>query len=153
MILYLGDFDPSGLLIEKVAAKEMDHKQEITFHRIAITWGQIQRLKPPSRPVNLKDSRAKDYIKKYGNHCYEIEAIRPRTLYRLIEAGLRTVVPPEFLVEAEERELAAKVVRRITERLRREIEREALILLRRGAPEEEVRKHIAEKYGAKLRTR
>ena len=153
MVLYLGDFDPSGNLIETIASEEMDHKRAITFHRIAITWAQIKRLRPPSRPVNLKDSRAKDYIAKYGDRCWEIESIRPRTLFRLIEIGLKKVVPPEYLAEAEERELAAKVVRRITEKLRREIEREALILLRKGIPEEEVRKHIAEKYGVRLTTR
>ena len=147
LVLYIGDFDPSGLLIEKVAEEEMDHKRAITFHRLAITLEQIKRLRPPSRPVNLKDSRAKDYIKQYGDRCWEVEAIRPRTLYRLIEAGLREVVPPEYLREVEERERAAKLVRRITERIRREIEREALALLRAGVPEEEVRRRIAEKYG------
>jgi len=147
MILYLGDFDPSGILIEKIAQSEMDHKREITFYRIAITWEQIKRLKPPSRPVNLKDSRAKGYIQKYGDRAWEIESIRPRTLYKLIETGLKKVVPPEFLVEAEERELAAKLVRRVTERLRREIEREALRLIREGVSEEEIRKIIAKKYG------
>jgi len=145
-VLYLGDFDPSGILIEKIAQSEMDHKREITFHRIAITIEQIKRFKPPSRPVNLKDSRAKEYIQKYGDRAWEIESIRPRTLYKLIETGLK-VVPPEFLVEAEERELAAKLVRRVTERLRREIEREALRLLREGVSEEEIRKIIAKKYG------
>jgi len=153
MVLYLGDFDPSGNLIETIASEEMDHKRAITFHRIAITWAQIKRLRPPSRPVNLKDSRAKDYIAKYGDRCWEIESIRPRTLFRLIETGLKKVVPPEYLAEAEEREKAAKVVRRITESLRRRIEQEALVLLRKGVPEEEVRKHIAEKYGVKLRRR
>ena len=153
MILYLGDFDPSGLLIEKIAADEMDHKQLIVFHRIAITWEQINRLRPPSRPVNLKDSRAKEYIEKYGDRAWEIESIRPKTLFRVIESGLRKVVPSEFLVEAEERERAAKVVRRITEKLRKEIEREALRSLREGISEENVRELIAEKYGVKLRTR
>lgn len=147
MILYLGDFDPSDLLIEKIAADEMDHKQEITFHRIALTLEQINRLKPPSRPVNLKDTRAKDYIEKYGSRCWEIEAIRPRTLYRLIEAGFREVIPTEFLEEAAERERAARVVRRLTEKIRKEMEREALRLLREDVPEKEIRRRIAEKYG------
>ena len=71
----------------------------------------------------------------------------------MIETGLKKVVPPEYLAEAEEREKAAKVVRRITEGLRRRIEQEALVLLRKGVPEEEVRKHIAEKYGVQLRKR
>jgi len=153
MVLYIGDFDPSGLLIEKVAQGEMDHKMGIKFVRLAITMEQIKRFRPPSRPVNIKDSRAKEYIEKYGDRCWEVEAIRPRTLLKLIEKGLRENVPPEFLVEAEARERAAKVVRRITERLRREIEREALRLLREGVPEEEVRKRIAEKYGVRLRGR
>jgi len=147
MILYLGDFGPSGLLIQKVAADEMDHKLAIRFHRVALTQAQIKRLRPPSRSVNLKDTRAKAYIAKFGGRKWDVESVRPRTLYKLIEAGFRKVVPPEFLLEAEERERAAKVVRRITERLRKEMESEALRLLREGVPEAEIRKRIAEKYG------
>lgn len=36
-VLYIGDFDPSGLLIERVAQEEMDHKIGIRFFRLAIT--------------------------------------------------------------------------------------------------------------------
>jgi len=146
MVLYIGDFDPSGLLIEKVAQEEMDHKRAITFHRLAITMEQIKRFKPPSRPVNLKDSRAKEYIEKYGDLCWEVEAIRPRTFLKLIEKGLRGNVPPEFLVEAEARERAARLARPVTERLRKIIEREVLRLLEEGVPEEDVLKRISEKY-------
>jgi hypothetical protein len=35
MVLYIGDFDPSGLLIEKVAAEEMRKKKPIKFVRLA----------------------------------------------------------------------------------------------------------------------
>jgi len=146
MVLYIGDFDPSGLLIEKVAQEEMDHKRAITFHRLAITMEQIKRFKPPSRPVNLKDSRAKEYIEKYGDRCWEVESIRPRTLYKLIEKGLRENVPKEFLEAAEIREKAARLARPVTERLRRTIEREALRLLKAGVPEEEILEKIASKY-------
>jgi hypothetical protein len=146
MVLYIGDFDPSGLLIEKVAQEEMDHKRAITFHRLAITMEQIKRFKPPSRPVNLKDSRAKEYIEKYGDRCWEVESIRPRTLYKLIEKGLRENVPKEFLEAAEIREKAARLARPVTERLRKTIEREVLRLLEEGVPEEDVLKRISEKY-------
>lgn len=117
LVLYLGDFDPSGLLIEKVAEEEMDHRLAVKFVRLAITMEQIKRLRPPSRPVNLKDSRAKDYIEKYGSRCWEVEAIRPRTLYRLIKKGLEENVPPEFLAEAEARERAGRIARPVTEHL------------------------------------
>ncbi len=43
-ILYIGDFDPSGLLIEKVAEKEMG----IEIKRIALTIDQVKRFRPPS---------------------------------------------------------------------------------------------------------
>jgi len=150
LVLYIGDFDPSGLLIETVAQEEMDQKTGIRFVRLALTWKQIQRFKPPSRPVNLKDSRAKDYIEKYGDRCWDVESIRPRTLYKLIEKGLRENVPPEFLEAAEARERAAKVARPVTERLRKAIEKEVLGLLEKGVPEKEVLSQIAEKFGVRI---
>jgi hypothetical protein len=153
LVLYIGDFDPSGLLIEKVAEEEMDHRLGIRFVRLALTMEQIKRFKPPSRPVNLKDSRAKKYIEKYGDRCWEVEAIRPRTLYRLIQKGLEENVPPEFLAEAEARERAARLARPVTERLRKAIEREVFRLLEAGVPEEEVLARISEKYKVKLRKR
>jgi len=153
MILYCGDWDPSGILIEKIAEHEMDHKRAITFHRLAITMQQIERFRPPSRPVNPKDSRTKDYVAKWGSRAWEIESIRPRTLFRLIESGLRKVVPPDFLVEAEARERAAKIARPVTERLRKTIEREVLRLLEAGIPEEEILAQLASKYGLQSKAR
>lgn len=150
-VLYIGDFDPSGLLIETVAQEEMDHKREISFIRLALTMEQIKRFKPPSRPVNMKDTRAKEYIAKYGDRCWEVEALRPRTLFRLIEKGLKENVPPEFLAEAKARERAARIARPVTERLRKTIEREVYRLLEEGVPEEEVLARISKKYGIKLR--
>lgn len=146
LVLYIGDFDPSGLLIEKVAEEEMDHKSGITFVRLALTMKQIKRFKPPCRPLNMKDSRAKEYIEKYGDRCWDVEAIRPRTLYRLIETGLKQVVPPQFLAEAETREKAARLARPITERLRKTIEREVSRLLEAGVPEEEIVARISRTY-------
>jgi len=132
LVLYMGDFDPSGLLIEKVAEEEMDHRLAIRFVRLAITMEQIKRLRPPSRPVNLKDSRAKDYIEKYGRRCW---------------------VPPKFLAEAEARERAGRLARPVTERLRKLIEREVFRLLEAGIPEEEILAEIASKYDVRNRRR
>jgi hypothetical protein len=144
MVLYIGDFDPSGLLIEIVAQEEMDHKTGIRFARLALTMEQIKRFKPPSRPVNLKDTRAKDYIQKYGDRCWEVEAIRPRTLYRLIEAGLKEAVPAEYLAVTEAKEKAARLARPITERLAKAVEEEVFHLLAAGVAEEEILSKISQ---------
>jgi len=148
-ILYIGDFDPSGLLIEEVAEKEM----KIEVKRIALTWEQVRRLRPPSLPVNRRDSRAKDYIAKYGSRCWEVEAVRPRTFYRLVEERLREYVPPEYLVEAEKMERAARIARPVTEMMRRTIEEEARRLIEEGKREEEILAELASKYGLRIRRR
>lgn len=145
-VLYLGDWDPSGLLIETIAQEEMDHKRGIIFYRLAITMEQIRRFKPPSRPVNMKDSRAQAYVERYGDRVWDVEAIRPRTLYRLIELGLREAVPPEFLAKAETREKASRIARPVTERLRKTIETKVSRLLEAGVPEEEILTRISGEY-------
>jgi len=148
-ILYIGDFDPSGLLIEKVAEKEMN----IEIKRLALTLDQVKRFRPPSVPVNRRDSRARDYIAKYGDRCWEVEALRPRTLLKLVEEKLRENVPPEYLAEAEARERAARIARPLTERMKRMIEKEVFRLLERGQSEEEILAQLTSKYGFPIRRR
>jgi len=142
-ILYLGDFDPSGLLIDRVAEREM----AIEVKRIALTLEQIKRYRPPSLPVNRRDSRAEDYMKKYGDRCWELEAIRPRTLLRLVKEKLAENVPYEYLVEADARERAAQVAKPIIERLTLGIEKEVLRLMEAGAKEKDISKILVSKYG------
>jgi hypothetical protein len=146
LVIYIGDFDPSGLLIEEVAEEEMNQKIGIRFVRLALTIEQIKHFKPPSRPVNLKDSRAKEYIEKYGDRCWDVEAIRPRTLYHLIELGLREAVPREFLAKAETGEKAHRIASPVVERLRKNMEKEVSILLEAGVPEEEIAARISKEY-------
>ncbi len=141
-ILYIGDFDPSGLLIEKVAEREM----KIEVKRIALTLEQIRKYRPPFIPVNHKDSRAKDYIKKYEDRCWEVEALRPRTLLRIVEEKLRGSVPNEFLAKAEAMEKATRIARPVTERLKRMIEQEVLSLVEEGRTENEILGYLASKY-------
>jgi len=141
-ILYVGDFDPSGLLIEEVAEKEM----AIEVERIALTLEQIERYKPPSLAVNRRDSRAKDYMKKYGGRCWEVEALKPGIFLKVVEEKLKENVPPKYLVKAKAKERAAKIARPIVQRLMRGIEKEALRLMRAGEPEEEILKKLASKY-------
>lgn len=138
-ILYMGDFDPSGLLIDRVAAREM----RMSVRRIALTKRQIDRHSLPSIPVNLKDSRAEDYIAKYGSRCWEIEALRPKAFLRLVEEQLKKNVPSAYLTEANAKNTASRLARPLVEKLRRLIESEALRLLKAGKSVEEIRSSLA----------
>ena len=110
-ILYLGDFDPSGLLIEQVNERELG----IKIKRIALTWKQTQKYKLVPRSVNRRDPRAKEYIERYGNQCWELEALHPNLLRQIVERELHKAVTREFLRERERRlrirELITELVR------------------------------------------
>jgi len=114
--------------------------------RIALTLEQIKRYRPPSLPVNRRDSRAKDYMKKYGDRCWELEALRPRTLLKTVREKLEEYVSHEYLVEADTRERAAEVARPIIQRLVRGIEEEVLNLMAAGEKEENIVAMLRSKY-------
>jgi hypothetical protein len=103
--------------------------------------------------MDNKQRESARYIAKYGNRCWEVEAVRPRTLYRLVEEKLREYVPSEYLVEAEKMERAARITRPVTEMMRRTIEEEARRLIEEGKSEEEILAELASKYGLSIRRR
>jgi hypothetical protein len=142
-LLYIGDHDASGLLIDRIAQKEMG----VSVHRIALTMNQIRHYRLPSIPVNLDDSRARDYIAKYGACCWELEALRPRTFQRLVEEELKKHVPKEFLAEAEVRDQASRMSKPLSERLRRMLEEDSFKLLKLGKSKSAILAQLAVKYG------
>ncbi|MCK4405628.1 MAG: hypothetical protein KAV43_03885 [Hadesarchaea archaeon] len=133
------DFDPSGLCIEAVNEREMG----IKMSRVALTYEQAKGL--PFRLVKRRDTRAKKYMAKYGDRCWEVEALEPRQLLQIVEQTLRREVPPEHLREAGLEEEAAKVALEILEPIRMKIAAAASELLRRGVPPDRVRERLGRK--------
>lgn len=90
VVLYLGDHDPSG---EDMVRDIRDRLTEfgvpnLTVEKIALTMAQIRRFNPPPNPAKLTDSRAQGYIEKYGNQSWELDALPPRELNRLVEQAI-----------------------------------------------------------------
>ena len=147
LILYVGDFDPSGVDIQKAAQNEMNHQSGIRFVRLALTLDQARRYKVPPRRVNKMDPRAADFIQKYGDRCFEFEGLAPPRAKKLIEAGFRKYLPKEFLEEAKKKELGVSAARAITEPFRRKVERAAYKLARKGLTKDEIRAELKKLYG------
>lgn len=139
-ILYVGDFDPSGVLIPQFAALEM---AGIEFQRIAITPEQARRYRLPAIGINKRDSRAHDYIKKNGSKAWKLEALRPRTFRKILEGELKSNVPASFLRRAGRQEKAVKIARPIANR----IERQIISMLKGRKSEREIRKLLASRFG------
>jgi hypothetical protein len=98
IILYVGDFDPSGMYMSKAdlpkrfANYDSDH---ISVKRIALTRKQVRAL--PSFPARdkRKDPRYKWFVANYGNRCWELDAMDPNDLRTCVEAAIVKLIEPK----------------------------------------------------------
>lgn len=122
-ILFVSDHDPSGLLIGEITKKEMTMPL-LEVERIALTDEQIKKYNLPSITVKKSDSRAKKYIKTYGNRAWEVESLPPRVLFRIVENKIKENLTSPELQKIKIDEKAARAVepleRELIEKLRKE---------------------------------
>lgn len=71
----------------------------IEINRIALNMGQVLAYNPPPNPAKLTDSRASDYIARYGTDSWELDALDPATLDALIETAITSVMDPARYTE------------------------------------------------------
>ena len=91
IVLYLWDHDPSWMdmirdLDKRVSEmlKVDDISQFFGIKPIALTMEQIEFYNPPKNPAKLTDPRAKWYIKEYGESSWEVDALEPKILNKLL---------------------------------------------------------------------
>lgn len=93
-VLHFADHDPSGIDMTR-DLKERFHEYsslDINLERIALTHDQVQHYRLPPNPTKRADPRADSYIAKFGNECWELDAIEPMELQRMVlEAIVRHV--------------------------------------------------------------
>lgn len=102
-ILYIGDYDPSGLAIpEKIEAglREYAPEAEIHFHRLAVNENHIQELGLPSKPPKASDTRAKNF----RGLTVEAEAIPVDVMRAMLREAIEEYVSPHDLQMAYSRE-------------------------------------------------
>jgi hypothetical protein len=58
-------------------------------NRIALNMDQIEEFNPPPNPAKITDSRAQDYIKKFGEASWELDALDPEEIQRLIVENIK----------------------------------------------------------------
>lgn len=87
IILHLGDHDPSGIqMTEDIEDRlwRLHAGNRVEVRRIALTMDQVEEYNPPPNPAKLTDSRARDYVPRYGYESWELDALEPATLDSLI---------------------------------------------------------------------
>jgi hypothetical protein len=116
VIIHLGDHDPSGI---DMSRDNRDRVQlfggaNVQLKRIALNMDQVDQYSPPPNPTKVTDSRAADYISRFGHTCWELDALEPRVLDRLISAELDALIDRDLWdqtkrEEKEGREALAKL--------------------------------------------
>jgi hypothetical protein len=105
IILYVGDFDPSGLWMSEEDLPNRFAKyggSPITLKRIALTREQVAGL--PSFPATdkRKDPRYKWFVRNYGDECWELDAMDPNDLRALVEKTIENLIEPAAWARCEE---------------------------------------------------
>lgn len=97
IVLYCGDWDPSGMWMSecdlpgRLAKYGGDH---VVVNRIALTKPDLGGL--PSFPAadKRKDPRYEWFVKNFGHRCWELDAMDPNELRDRVESEIRSLIEP-----------------------------------------------------------
>lgn len=116
VLLYLGDHDPSGLdmvrdikdrLVEFLMGDLVDEEEEFKNARriyiedridvvhIALTTEQVNKYKPPPNPAKMTDPRARWYVERFGKTSWEVDALRPEIMMKMVNDSILSYVDVE----------------------------------------------------------
>lgn len=92
-ILYLGDFDPSGEdMVRDIGERLKMLGADVEVRKIALTRPQIDAHKLPPNPAKMTDSRAQGFVKRHGQDSFEVDALPPEFLMKLVREELEALM-------------------------------------------------------------
>ena len=102
--------DPSGKDMTRDIADRLElFGADVEVQRIALNWDQIDEFNPPPNPAKLSDSRAGAYIEEFGTESWELDALEPKVLTKLIRTHVADLTDAGLLERASAKEKQDKV--------------------------------------------
>ena len=110
ILFYLGDHDPSGEdMVRDIRVRlEEFGVQRLTVEKLALTMDQVQQFNPPPNPAKTTDSRYAQYEAKHGTESWEVDALPPDQLQRIIREAFEATIDAEAMDAVKEREQRGK---------------------------------------------
>lgn len=116
VILHLGDHDPSGIdmsrdiedRLKNYARRSAEDSEagvgriDIEVRRIALNMDQVEEFQPPPNPAKQVDPRFKDYQDQFGDESWELDALQPSVINRLINSEIESIVDIEMWEERDD---------------------------------------------------
>lgn len=104
-IIHLGDHDPSGIDMTRDIQERLDmFGADVFVKRVALTMNQIDEFEPPPNPTKITDARSHGYIQTFGHECWELDALEPKVITRLITEEVEELVDPALFSAIEQKE-------------------------------------------------
>jgi hypothetical protein len=69
---------------------------------------QVEQYEPPPNPAKITDTRAAGYIDKFGEKCWELDALEPQVIVDLVTKHVKLCMDDDIMQESLEREAAEK---------------------------------------------
>ena len=66
--------------------------EDIVVDKLALTMTQIKKYNPPPNPAKVTDSRAAAYIAEHGDSSWEVDALPPNVLARIISSAFEEII-------------------------------------------------------------
>lgn len=108
VLVHLGDHDPSGIDMTRDIRDRLTLFNTFVYvDRVALNYGQIAEYDPPPNPAKVTDSRYSNYVKKYGELSWELDALQPNILLEITKEAIeRRLSKIDFrkIVESEQKE-------------------------------------------------
>jgi hypothetical protein len=111
-VYLLTDFDASGMNIAETVERELVKQSRpvaVRVERLAAKPEQIEEYRLITQPVTHTDSRARKFVKRFGNETVELDAIPASAVRQIVRDAIERHMDPRRLallrmVEQEERE-------------------------------------------------
>jgi hypothetical protein len=89
-ILYLADHDSAGLLMIDSTSEKLTtfSPQAYDLVHIALTQKQVQQYSLPPSRVKRSEPGAKQYVRRHGRRCWELDALDPKVLTAMVEEAI-----------------------------------------------------------------
>jgi hypothetical protein len=105
ILLYLGDHDPSGIYMTRdVSSRLGEFGACVDVRRVALTMDQVLKYSLPPNLAKKTDSRTAKYIQEHGSMSWEVDALPPEVLSKLLESTILEYLDRPLMDSVMERE-------------------------------------------------
>lgn len=106
VIIHLGDHDPSGIDMTRDIRERLEFFAEtsIIVERIALNMPQIEEFNPPPNPAKITDSRFASYERIHGGKSWELDALDPQYIDRIVSEKVAEYRDDDLYAETETEE-------------------------------------------------